>query len=70
MKSKPLAKINFVTDEEEDQEYSEGEILAGFDEVELEKYVKEYGYTALLESMTFLSHQIWTVIKKIESEEE
>ena len=66
--TKELIKITVVTDHDCDN-YKIGELQAGYRTSDLEQYIKDYGFTNLIITLSRLTHEVLTIRDKLKREE-
>jgi len=64
---KKLGSISIVVDPKSYEKY--GEITGGFDDIQLEKHIKEYGYKELLEQLAYMQWRVWQTVRELNSKE-
>lgn len=65
---KNLATISIVIDPKSYEKY--GEITGGFNDIELENHIKEFGHSDLLDTLAYMQWRVWQTVREFNSKEQ
>lgn len=63
---KDIGTISIITEPKSYEKY--GEVTGGFNDIELEKHIKQYGYSEIIEKLTYMQWRVWQTVREINHE--
>lgn len=67
---KQIGSISVVTDFKTSIMYHTVDVIGGFDEQELKQHIQKSGYAELLETLAWMSYQVWNTVRELNAEKD
>lgn len=64
---KDLGTISVITEPKSYEKH--GEVTGGFNDIDLKIHIQKYGYSELLETLTYMQWSVWQTVREINAEE-